>query len=91
MSSTPTSVTNNVTKSSNQAAFSRGRAKTANWHLTSEGIAADIATFKKRGGRIEVLGNTPLRSRLAPTTFRSNEKSKGDAAAAPAAKSATGG
>ena len=30
-------------------------------HLTSQRIAADLAAFKKAGGRIEVLGNTPLR------------------------------
>jgi hypothetical protein len=30
--------------------------------LTHQGITADIAEFRKRGGRIEVLGNTPLRS-----------------------------
>jgi hypothetical protein len=28
--------------------------------LTSERIAADIAAFNKAGGRIEVLGNTPI-------------------------------
>lgn len=28
--------------------------------LSSERIAADIAAFNKAGGRIEVLGNTPL-------------------------------
>lgn len=27
--------------------------------LTSERIAADLAAFRKAGGRIEVLGNTP--------------------------------
>ena len=30
-------------------------------HLTSQRIASDLAAFKKSGGRIEVLGNTPLR------------------------------
>ena len=39
--------------------------------LTHQSITADIAEFRKRGGRIEVLGNTPLRSK-PPTTFRSD-------------------
>lgn len=38
---------------------------------THQSIAADIAEFRKRGGRIEVLGNTPLR-KYSPTSFRSN-------------------
>lgn len=37
--------------------------------LDHETIAADIAEFRKRGGRIEVLGNTPLRS-FASSPFR---------------------
>lgn len=37
-------------------------------HLTSQRIAADLAAFKKAGGRIEVLGNTPLRPYSARTT-----------------------
>ena len=39
--------------------------------MSHESIAEDIAAFRKRGGRIEVIGNTPLRTR-APTPFRSN-------------------
>ena len=39
-------------------------------HLTSQRIAADLATFKKSGGRIEVLGNTPLRPYTSRTTGR---------------------
>ena len=38
--------------------------------LTHQSINADIAEFRKRGGRIEVLGNTPLRS--VATAFRSD-------------------
>ena len=38
--------------------------------LSHDAIAADIAAFRKRGGRIEVLGNTPLRT-TAPAAFRS--------------------
>jgi hypothetical protein len=39
--------------------------------LTHQRITADIAAFRKGGGRIEVLGNTPLRSKPA-TTFHSD-------------------
>lgn len=41
--------------------------------LSHEAIAADIAAFRKRGGRIEVLGNTPFRT-SAPTAFSSKTK-----------------
>lgn len=39
---------------------------TSSEQLSSQCIARDVAAFKKAGGRIEVLGNTPLR----PQTFR---------------------
>lgn len=39
-------------------------------HLTSQRIAADLVSFKKSGGRIEVLGNTPLRPYTSRTTSR---------------------
>ena len=42
-----------------------------NRSFTSQSIAADIAEFRKRGGRIEVLGNTPLRTN-APSQFHSS-------------------
>ncbi len=38
--------------------------------LSHDTIASDIAAFRKRGGRIEVLGITPLRT-TAPAAFRS--------------------
>lgn len=38
---------------------------------THQSIAADIAAFRKRGGKIEKLGDTPLRS-IATSPFRSN-------------------
>lgn len=38
---------------------------------THQSIAADIADFRKRGGKIEKLGDTPLR-RVATSPFRSN-------------------
>lgn len=43
--------------------------------LTSETIAADLAEFRKRGGRVDVLGNTPLRTH-APTAFRSKPEER---------------
>lgn len=33
--------------------------------LTSERISLDLAAFRKAGGRIEVLGNTPVLTRIA--------------------------
>lgn len=50
-------------------------------HLTSQRIAADLAAFKKAGGRIEVLGNTPLR----PLSYSARSSAR---KAAPTAKSA---
>ena len=38
---------------------------------THKSIAADIAAFRKQGGRIEVLGNTPLRAHVS-SPFRSS-------------------
>ena len=38
---------------------------------THKSIAADLADFRKRGGKIEKLGDTPLRS-VATSPFRSN-------------------
>lgn len=46
-----------------------GTGKSPSFHITSESIAADLAAFRKQGGRIEVLGNTPLRTNV--TAFRS--------------------
>ncbi|HEY4531396.1 MAG TPA: hypothetical protein VIG97_13910 [Luteimonas sp.] len=55
-------------------------------HLTSQRIAADVAAFKKSGGRIEVLGNTPLR----PYTARSTTRKATKVAPKAAARSAKG-
>ncbi|RFP60873.1 hypothetical protein D0Y53_06980 [Luteimonas weifangensis] len=46
--------------------------KNGNTHagMSREDIADHIAAFRKRGGRIEVLGTTPLRT-TAPAAFRS--------------------
>lgn len=49
--------------------FASGRGKNQNRSITSDHIAEQIADFKKHGGRIEVIGNTPLRANV--TAFRS--------------------
>lgn len=38
---------------------------------THQSIAADLADFRKRGGKIEKLGDTPLRN-FTTSPFRSN-------------------
>lgn len=55
-------------------------------NLSHESIADHIAAFRKSGGRIEVLGNTPLRVSVPPA---SRSKSAAKPAAAPAAAKAT--
>src|SRR3546814_14919347 len=52
-----------------------GKASHAADSLSHDTIASDIAAFRKRGGRIEVLGNTPLRT-TAPAAFRSKNTSQ---------------
>ena len=51
--------------------FSRQKAKPGDRVLTSEAILRDIAEFKKKGGRIDVLGNTPLRTSATSAAFHS--------------------
>ena len=53
--------------------------------MSHQSIADDIAAFRKRGGRIEVLGTTPLRT-AAPAAYRSSTKAqrKGPATETPA-------
>lgn len=34
--------------------------------MSHDRIAADIAAFRKAGGKVEVLGNTPIQRRAAP-------------------------
>jgi hypothetical protein len=68
------------------------KAKDVGRNLTSETIAADLSAFRKQGGRIEVLGNTPL-SATNVTAFRSKTDAQRKttatpATAAPAAKPA---
>ena len=57
--------------------------------LSHQSIADDIAAFRKRGGRIEVLGNTPLRN-TAPTAFRSSTSQRKPAAAVPRQRKSAG-
>ena len=57
--------------------FSSGKGKGPSRSLTSDTIADDIAAFKKRGGRIEVLGNTPLHSPARASAARSKENLQG--------------
>ncbi|MGX9720386.1 hypothetical protein [Stenotrophomonas acidaminiphila] len=57
--------------------------------LTGERIAADLAAFGKAGGKIEVLGNTPLRGRTAaakPTPTDRKDKVVAPTAGTPAGK-----
>lgn len=53
--------------------FGSGKGKSLSRSMTSETIANDIAAFKKHGGRIEVLGNTPLHTRTQATALRSKD------------------
>jgi hypothetical protein len=53
--------------------FGPGKSKSLSRSMTSETIADDIAAFKKYGGRIEVLGNTPFRTRTQATALRSKD------------------
>lgn len=56
-------------RSNNPSKLFASSAKNQAGPLTSEAIASDLAAFKKAGGRIEVLGNTPFRT--TSTAFRS--------------------
>jgi len=60
--------------SSNPSKLFTGTSRNPAGPLTSEAIADDIAAFKKAGGRIEVLGNTPLRT--TSNSFRSASAAK---------------
>lgn len=63
--------TNRSTKRNNPSPlFGPSKNKNAGHGITSNTIAADIAAFKKNGGRIEVLGNTPLRVHVPAVTSR---------------------
>lgn len=82
---TPTAV-KPTTPSRVFAASSRGA---QNASLSSDTIAADIAAFKTHGGRIEVLGITPLRTQAQGPAFRSKSTAKGATATPARATTAT--
>ena len=48
--------------------------KGASFHITSESIAADLAAFRKQGGRIEVLGNTRVLTRIEEAAKEDGKK-----------------
>ena len=73
--------------------FGPGKGKSLSHATTSASIANDIAAFKKRGGRIEILGNTPFRTHLQTAAFRSakvDSQNKARAVAAGKAAAAPG-
>ena len=72
----------NRNSNSNPSHLFASRGKTAGRELDSETIAADIAAFKKAGGRIEVLGTTPLRARAAGSPFSRGTARRATATAA---------
>ncbi|KAF1717683.1 hypothetical protein CSC74_01810 [Pseudoxanthomonas yeongjuensis] len=45
-------------------------------NITSQSIASDLVAFRKQGGRIEVLGNTPLRANVAAFSSKANTQHK---------------
>jgi hypothetical protein len=44
--------------------------------ITSQSIASDLAAFRKQGGRIETLGNTPLRPNATAFSSKGNTQQK---------------
>ncbi len=69
--------------------FGPSKNKNVGRGITSNTIAADIAAFKKNGGRIEVLGNTPLRVHVPAVTSRTKtapQQQEGAAASKAAAQ-----
>lgn len=62
--SRPTKPTRQTTTASAPFAAKKGNERGAS--VTSERIAADLAAFRKSGGRIEVLGNTRSLTKIDP-------------------------
>lgn len=56
--------------------FASGSSKNQSGSITSDHIAEQIAAFKKHGGRIEVLGNTPLRANVTAFSSKGNTQRK---------------
>ncbi|MEO8365591.1 MAG: hypothetical protein ABI538_05225 [Pseudoxanthomonas sp.] len=44
--------------------------------ITSQSIASDLAAFRKQGGRIEILGTTPLRPNVTAFSSKGNTQRK---------------
>ena len=86
MSSKAQPVTNQTTSSSQT--FQQNKAKPGTRVLTSEAIHDDIVEFKKRGGRIDVLGNTPLRTTAIATSRSTAANKKAPTPVAEAGKTA---
>lgn len=57
-------------------------------NLSREAIADHLAAFRKKGGRIEILGNTPLRVSVPPAS-RSKSAAKPPAPAPATGKTAS--
>ncbi|MBN8726919.1 MAG: hypothetical protein J0H15_04355 [Xanthomonadales bacterium] len=74
--SNPTATTE---RASTSRLFAPSRGKKPATELTSARIAADIAAFKKRGGKIEKLGVTPYRPYVS-SAFRSRASARRQAA-----------
>ncbi|WP_036135539.1 hypothetical protein [Luteimonas mephitis] len=65
----------------------QSKAKDLSRSMTSETIANDLAAFRKQGGRVEVLGVTPLRMQVNVSTSRSRSStSKSKTGAVPTAR-----
>ncbi|MGY0798844.1 hypothetical protein ACW7G0_07310 [Lysobacter sp. A286] len=83
----------NAGKSNNPShlfASNSSKNKNQNRSITSDHIADQLAAFKKGGGRIEVLGNTPLRANVTAFRSKGNSKRKPSTAADKAASKAAG-
>ncbi|MGY1424490.1 hypothetical protein [Lysobacter sp. A289] len=81
----------NAGKSNNPShLFASSSGKNQNRSITSDHIADQLAAFKKRGGRIEVLGNTPLRANVTAFRSKGNAPRKPSATADKAASKAVG-
>ncbi|WP_305804667.1 hypothetical protein [Stenotrophomonas sp. YIM B06876] len=52
-------------KTANQPRINRPDRKQASSALSHESLAADLAAFRKAGGKIEVLGNTNTLKKIA--------------------------
>ncbi len=50
--------------------------KSSGLDITSQSIASDLVAFRKQGGRIEVLGNTPLRANVTAFSSKANTQHK---------------